>query len=275
MSSFNLSKQRYIAPKDFIWRHTTETAVGAEFEDFRWDPTTDLAGRTLDITFDNGWKIRHTFQSNDTMTWSMLDGAGKGKQETLPMHPVHVRDDIYSVTFRKPKPLEDVLLLFDLRRGIALAAVTTFGPDYYESPATGRLEVHTQFLSGAVGDAQLVKFEPTDILVGKRAIHVYSQYQAYEHIYLSKHTGVWQCLAGQEQGETDIFETTTFEFAENLILFRWHERAAAADGILVMDRVSKRTLGRLSRDKGMLVMGANSHFLDTLAYPTPEELGLA
>jgi hypothetical protein len=275
MSSFNLSKQPYIATKDFAWRHTTESAVGAEFEDFRWDTTTDLAGRTLDITFDNGWKIRHTFQSNDTMTWSMLDGAGKGKQETVPVHPVHVRDDIYSVTFRKPEPREDVLLLLNLTRGTALAAVTTFGPDYYESPATGRLEVHTRFLSGSIADARLVKFEPSGILVGRRAIHVYSKHHAYEHIYLSKHTGVWQCLAGREQGETDVFETTVFEFAENLILFRWHERAAPADGILVMDRVAKRTLGRLSSDRGMLVMGANSHFVNPLTYPSPEELGLA
>jgi len=275
MSSFNLSKQPYIATKDFTWRHTTGSAVGAEFEDFRWAPTTDLGGRTLDITFDNGWKIRHVFQSNDTMTWSMLDGKDKGKQETLSAHPVHVRDAIYSITFRKPKPLEDVLLLLDLSRGTALAAVTTFGPDYYESPATGRLEVHTRFLSGAIGDAQLVKFEPTDILVGKRAIHVYSKHHAYEHIYLSKHTGVWQCLAGQERGETDVFETTAFEFAKDLILFRWHERAAPADGILVMDRVAKRTHGRLSSDRSMLLMGANSHFVGPLAYPTPEELGLA
>lgn len=273
MTAFNLADQPYISLAEFNWRVNPDSSgVGEEFEDGRWPATTALDGKSYDVAFTNGWKIRHDFHAGATMTWTMLAGeTGSGTADT---HAVQVRDDVFVVTFRKPDPIEDVLLVIDTAQARALAVITTFGPDRLDGDDESPLVPHTQFLSGALGDEPITELHPSDALVSQRAIHVYSEHQVYEHIYLSKHTNVWQCLVGPETGETDVAETATYVFDDDLLVFKWHERGAAADGILVMDRAAHRTTGRLSSDDGMLVMGARSFFAAPLEYPSLRELGI-
>ncbi|MFD6517740.1 MoaF C-terminal domain-containing protein [Rhodococcus sp. NPDC060176] len=272
MHAFNLSEQQYIPLREFNWRVDPDGGgVGEEFEDGRWPASTSLDGKSYDLSFVNGWKIRHEFNAGATMTWTVLEGQGKGETGTQDSHTVEVRPNIFAVTFSKGEPREDILLVVDTERSRALAVVTTFGPGYFEGDES-LPEANTVFLSGAIGDAEIVELHPSDVLVSQRAIHFYSEHQVYEHVYLSKHTNVWQCLVGPERGETDVAETDTYVFDDDLLIFKWHERGAPADGILVVDRVSHRTTGRLSGSDGMLVMGARSYFTAALEYPSLQEL---
>ena len=85
---------------------------------------------------------------------------------------------------------------------------------------------------------------PTDELVGKRVQYVYSQTEAYEHIYLNENLYTWQCLRGSEKGSPTPIAATT-GIGEELYLFVWREKIVPTLGVVLVDWRRKRSNGKL------------------------------
>ena len=86
---------------------------------------------------------------------------------------------------------------------------------------------------------------PTDELVGKRVQYVYSQTEAYEHIYLNEDLYTWQCLRGSEQGLADTDRCHYRRIADGLYLFVWREKVIPTLGVVLVDWACKRSNGKL------------------------------
>ncbi|MBX3099392.1 MAG: MoaF N-terminal domain-containing protein [Salinibacterium sp.] len=75
----------------------------------------------------------------------------------------------------------------------------------------------------------------TSELVGRRAMWVYSDDHAYEHIYLNSGTYAWHCLAGPEKSIADVDRTETYKLSDTGYVFFVTETAMPWDGVFVLD----------------------------------------
>lgn len=77
--------------------------------------------------------------------------------------------------------------------------------------------------------------ERTNDLVGRRAMWVYSDDHAYEHIYLNSGTYAWHCLAGPERSIADVDQTKTYKITDEIYLFFVTETVFPWDGVFVLN----------------------------------------
>ena len=75
--------------------------------------------------------------------------------------------------------------------------------------------------------------------------YVYSQTEAYEHIYLNENLYTWQCLRGSEQGLADTDRCHYRRIADELYLFVWREKVIPTLGVVLVDWAAKRSNGKL------------------------------
>lgn len=75
----------------------------------------------------------------------------------------------------------------------------------------------------------------TSDLVGRRALWVYSDDHAYEHIYLNYGTYAWHCVAGPERSIADVDRTETYRVTDEIYLFFVTETVFPWDGVFVLN----------------------------------------
>ncbi|MBB5958128.1 hypothetical protein FHS29_004736 [Saccharothrix tamanrassetensis] len=155
-----------------------------------------------------------------------------------------VDDDLYYTQFHpQARPREAVSLFLDLRNGRALHVTTTINDD-------GTPRVTQRFVPATIrgtdvfGDAPA----PTRALIGRRAMWVYSEEHAYEHVYLSPHWYTWQCLSGPEKGLADTDENSVYQLRPGIYVFTWREKVIPCASVTVADH---RDVHRL-RSHGVL-----------------------
>lgn len=226
-------------------------------------PTTDLAGKTLDLYLENGRVVTHRFETDSRLSWEIAAGetARTGAEETY--FATKVREGIYFVDFIKHLDLATtVTLLLDLNLGI-VTALTGRLPG--EPEAAGSLvdrvaqgkeltAVSATFLSGAVNapfTAETPRHATTDELVGKRVEYTYSPTERYEHIYLNEDFYTWQCLLGSEKGVADTDRCHYYKLAEDLYFFVWREKIVPTLGAVVVDFDQMRTTGKIFGYQGV------------------------
>jgi hypothetical protein len=206
-------------------------------------PASDaLAGKTLDIAYDDGTTIRHDFSSPQQLTGTIIAGEGKGQTGTHPYRAVEARPGILIVDFLigEGAATHNITFVVNLDDG----RVTTADSSIEPTP-TG-LRTTTRFLSGRiVGTGDIEPRRRSDALVGKRIYYRYSATERYEHIYLNSGTFVWHCIDGGERGLADVDETRTFELADDLYIFFWKESVMPVDSFLVIDLAQTRSIGRM------------------------------
>ncbi|MFS0893390.1 MoaF C-terminal domain-containing protein [Microbacterium sp. 179-I 3D3 NHS] len=201
-----------------------------------------LAGKTLDVRYDNGWVIRHEFRTENELIWTLLDGDGAGSTGTHAYRAVEVRPGIQLVDVLKGDGADThaVTFVIDLEDG----RVTTADSEITVTDGDGR--TGTTFLSGrVVGTGEIEPRRRSDELVGKRIYYRYSETERYEHIYLNGGTFVWHCISGAESGLADVDETRTFELADGIVIFYWKESVMPVESFLVVDLEHKRSIGRM------------------------------
>lgn len=201
-----------------------------------------LAGRTIDIDYENGWTIRHRFHSPAELSWEIIAGRGAGESGTHSYRAIEARPGIFFVNFLKGEGLDThcVSMVINLEDGRITTADSAITTDT-ESPRTT-----TEFLSGRItGTGPIEPRTRTDALVGKRIYYRYSPTERYEHIYLNNGTFVWHCIEGGERGLADVDETRTFELADDLYIFFWTESVMPVESFLVIDLAKARSIGRM------------------------------
>lgn len=110
------------ANKGSEWVQVGELAEGFASDANILDFVDDLAGRTIDIHMDNGWVIRHVFESGDTLHWEVIKGVGVGEKSTESYTATRIRDNIYFVDFIKANErATSISLALNMTTGNAIA----------------------------------------------------------------------------------------------------------------------------------------------------------
>jgi hypothetical protein len=216
-----------------------------------------LAGRTLELFEADGSTTRLSFAAGGALAWEAVAGprAGERGEEsaliTQPRGGIFVVDHIASsrratavtlvldlpagaattVTGTLPTADQAALSAFDLATaGKELTSVaTSIVPSFVDRPWAPDAHPHA----------------PTDALVGKRVQYVYSETEAYEHIYLNEDLYTWQCLRGSEEGLADTDRCHYRRIADELTLFVWREKVIPTLGVVLVDWAAKRSNGKL------------------------------
>jgi hypothetical protein len=220
-------------------------------------PDDALIGTSLVLHAEGGAVTRLEFPGAGRLDWEIINGPGTGEhgQEacvvTRPRKEVAVVDYVAS-----KRRATSVTIVLDLARSAATTVVGTL-PTAEQTArsafelATAGAEltlVATEFIAAAI-DRPFVAGEhphaPTDELVGKRVQYVYSQTEAYEHIYLNENLYTWQCLRGSEQGLADTDRCHYRKIGDDLYLFVWREKVIPTLGVVLVDWRLKRSNGKL------------------------------
>jgi hypothetical protein len=150
-----------------------------------------------------------------------------------------VAPGLYYAQFRAGERVARSLFV-DTAFGHALEVVTRIG----DGPG---LACAQEFTVGAVEGVEPRGEAPgasTD-LIGRRALWVYSDAHAYEHVYLSPHWYTWQCLAGPEVGLADTDACTTYRLRPGIYVFTWREKVVPCAAVTVADHTAMRSHGAL------------------------------
>jgi len=238
------------------WVQVGDLAAGFAPDSNILEYVNDLAGKTLDFYMDNGWLIRHTFHSEDSLTWEMIVGEGVGEKVTESYTATCIRDGIYFVDFIKSQEkATSVSLVINLNTNDGTANINQM-PSREETmrPAYQRVmdgdlltPVASTFLQFTIGSeySKGRGHQVTDELVGKRVQYTYSPHESYEHVYLNSSYYSWQCLRGVEKGLADTDLCHYYKIDEQLYFFVWREKIIPTAGVIMIDLKRLKTTGKI------------------------------
>lgn len=217
----------------------------------------DLTGKTIQLFFEDGTTTRIQFNTIHGLTWEVIEGAAKGEGGDETYRATCPREGIYFVDYIKQgQRATTVSLVIDTAAQAATAVIGTL-PTESEArkDAFSRVQedmeltaVKVQILKATIDTpftAQGHPHGPTDELVGKRILYVYSQTEVYEHIYLNKNLYTWHCLTGVEKGLADTDRCHYYKVDDDLYLFVWREKVVPTLGIVVINLERMKTTGKI------------------------------
>lgn len=216
-----------------------------------------LAGRSLSLHAEDGTVTTLSFAEGGRLVWEVIDGSRMGDAGEEACLVTRPRADVVVVDYvASTRRATAATIVLDLRRSAATTVVGTLPTA--EQAARGAFDLATEgseltlvatSIVPAVIDAPFVPgahpHAPTDELVGKRVQYVYSQTEAYEHIYLNEDLYTWQCLRGVERGLADTDRCHYRKIDEELYLFVWREKVIPTLGVVLVDWRRKQSNGRL------------------------------
>jgi hypothetical protein len=245
----------------------------------------ELAGQSMRLNFEDGSATHIQFNDARLLAWEVVHGMEKGRRGKACYKATCPRPGIYLVDLvQKELRATSLSLVLDISTRMASAIIGTL-PTRSEIliDAFSRVladqeltAVSVQFLRAAIdapfeGSSHL--HTHTDELIGKRIQYVYSQTEAYEHIYLNSKLYCWQCLKGIEKGLADTDRCHYYKIADKLYLFVWREKVVPTLGVVLIDLQRMKTTGKLfgyeGEDFGALVnapIGAYATLLNITSY---------
>lgn len=201
-----------------------------------------LDGRTFTVVDDRGTRITHTFGPG-TVSWKYEPGRGDDTapaEDTDDCEVIEVAEDLFYAQFHhRYLPNEAVTLILDLASGHALSVISILG-----QASPGKTAVQMVFAPGLIEGIE-IRGEapaPTQELIGRRVLWVYSSIHAYEHVYLSPHWYTWQCLAGPEQGLADTDANTVWKVRPGIYVFTWREKVIPCGSVTIADHRDQKAI---------------------------------
>ena len=217
----------------------------------------DLAGRTIELNYEDMGVTRYSFNDNNVLEWKIVDGKEKGTCGEETFRATCLRGGFYFVDFIAQTPRATTVgLVLNFAAKLATVVVGTMPTkeetqkDMYRRANEG-LEltaVKVQFLRAGIGRKILPgegKHQLTSDMVGKRVKYVYSDSETYEHIYLNENLYTWHCLAGAEKGLADTDCCRHIKIDDDVYLFSWWEKIIPTLGVLLVDLKEFRNTGKI------------------------------
>ncbi|GAB4099681.1 MoaF C-terminal domain-containing protein [Sinomonas halotolerans] len=240
------------------------------FDGAKADPSPVLDGRA--IALEDGSRYRF---AAGRVSWSSAECAGGSAYEAFEVAEGLVYAQYAEET--SGRAAAAVSLVLDLERGWALRVTSTVvgaGP--------GRTAVAQRFEAAAIAGCQSQGRppSPSDDLVGRRVMWVYSGEHAYEHVYLSPGLYTWQCLAGPERGLADTDECTVYCVRPGIYVFAWREKVIPCASVTVADHrrlTALRSHGVLfgldasAREQVHFTFGAHGRLLSQTVHPAEHD----
>jgi len=246
----------------------------------------DLSGKSVQLFFEDGGVMRMTFGSARDLSWVVAEGPGKASSGREAYSAACPREGIYFVDYvSSSQRATSISLVLDFGTRDATMVVGTLptkaqvqkGIYLLASEGADLSFVRAQFLRAAIDrpfKAEDHHHAPTDEMVGKRVMYVYSPTETYEHVYLNDKLYTWQCLAGIEKGLADTDRCHSYKLGEALYLFVWREKIVPTLGVAVVDWRAMKSRGKLfgyeSSDFGKLTnvpIASSATLLNVTTHP--------
>jgi hypothetical protein len=220
-------------------------------------PVGDLAGRTLTLHDSTGAAVRYRFETPDELSWTGPAGSAGERTHHMQYRATSLRAGIYFVDgIDASGRAKSLSLILDLDQGIFTAVAGQLPTeqetkrDLYSrvqvaDPLTGVLATFTHGSIDEPFSDATPRHTPSGELVGKRVQYVYSDTEAYEHIYLNSNLYTWQCLKGLEKGLADTDRCHHYKIADALYLFVWREKIIPTLGVVMVDLERMKTTGKI------------------------------
>ncbi len=231
------------------WISVADLEKGFEPESFVLDHSADLGGQRIELHDDN----------NNVRTLTIAQGQLQVDDgPAIDVRITSLRKGIYLLDWldESIRPTTSYSLILDTLSESYTQVVGTM-PSFavinvglYERALTGRplTDVKVSFSHGSVNRPYVegtCPHAPTNELVGKRMLYRYSPTEVYEHTYLNTKLYTWQCLKGVEQGLGDTDACYYYKIADQLYLFVWCEKIVPTLGLVMVDRLSHRSDGKI------------------------------
>lgn len=220
-------------------------------------PDDALIGTSLVLYAQDGAVTRFAFPAAGRLDWEVIGGPGAGEHGEEACVVTRPRDEVVVVDYvASTRRATSVTIVLDLARSAATTVVGTLPTSDQAARSAFELAtegaeltlVATRLIAAAIDRPFEAGEHPhvrTDELVGKRVQYVYSQTEAYEHIYLNEDLYTWQCLRGSEQGLADTDRCHYRKIGDELYLFVWREKVIPTLGVVLVDWRLKRSNGKL------------------------------
>lgn len=187
-------------------------------------------GAVLDLALDDRvarWHVARAPVVADAPDW-FASGDGEGTATVLPLQDGIFFIDIL-IDAGEPEDATCATVVYDQPGSRALIVYSwTFDRG---DARRSRSAIH----AAGVGGPAAEHIERTGDLIGRRAMWVYSDDHAYEHIYLNHGTYAWHCLSGPERSIADVDQTKTYKIADDIYAFFVTETVFPWDGIFVLN----------------------------------------
>mgnify|MGYP003584172806 CR=1 FL=1 len=215
------------------WPDLSDYAVGMDQN--AHETTTKLAGRTITLYLDGGLVAEHVFTETD-VTWTVLEGDGKGESATDPYVATEFAADLIYLSFKKNDRGRTayVTLVLDL------AAATAVGVIGVITSTEGRGEVPAVFVHAGIDAPTTTRHERTARLDGKRVLWRYSDQHKYEHIYLNAGTFIWYAVDGPEKGAAELQQFRAYDIRDDIVLIWWQEIYWNTHAVALVDLADMR-----------------------------------
>lgn len=223
--TLNLSDTRTWLPLD---------GLAPGFDAAKAELTDALAGRAFTTVAEDGTRTAYRFET-DAVEWATTSESGRDAVEVI-----EVDEELYYAQYTPAAHADEaVTLILDLRSAHALTVLSTLG-----TAAPGRTAVQMSFTPATIAELEVSGDAPapTDELIGRRVLWVYSTVHAYEHVYLSPHWYSWHCLAGPEQGLADTDENTVWRVRPGIYVFTWREKVIPCGSVTIADHRDQKAL---------------------------------
>ena len=212
------------------WRSYDEFAAG--IDTYRL-PNSDLDGRSLTLTLDDGATISLAFSASE-VAWQADGAIASGGERRDPYDAVRVRSDVVFVNLPlESRERESLTIVFSETTHRALVVRSTIAAE----ETAGEPQVGQTFWAAVTdggsptGDAPAASRD----LIGKRNLYRYSPEHLYEHVYISSQRYAWQCVQGVQRGHGDMDMSTVWKFADGLYLFCFREFRIAVASVWLHD----------------------------------------
>jgi hypothetical protein len=216
-----------------------------------------LAGRRLTLATEDGGVTTLAFAAGGALAWEVRGGPDDGARGEESCRITRPREQIAVVDYvASTRRATSVTMVLDLAAGAATTVTGTLPTE--AQAACGAFTLASRGDELTLVEAAIVPgyidrpwvsgahpHGPTDALVGKRVQYVYSETEAYEHIYLNEQLYTWQCLRGSEKGLADTDRCHYRRITDELYLFVWREKVIPTLGIVLVDWRAKRSNGKL------------------------------
>jgi hypothetical protein len=232
-----------------------ELAIG--FSENILPDTSDLKGKHFELFFEDGTVSSYEFKDEHILAWKTTNAHENAAISEETYRTTSPRKNIYFVDYiKKGSRATSMSLVLDFDVGIVTELIGSLPTemdartDKLARVATGlqQTAVEVEFKFGSINKAftsETPKLETTTEMIGKRVKYVYSQKDAYEHIYLNENLYSWHCLSGIEKGMADTDRCHYFKIKQNLYLFVWREKFVPTLGVVLVDLQSMKTTGKI------------------------------
>ena len=236
------------------WLPVSALEIG--FNENKLPSTAELAGKEINLFFQNKAAIKYHFRDARSLVWEATCGTERPVPRDESYEAIKIEQGLYFVDYvkqREPRKSVSASLNFNTRQALVINCTVPSrreaGRSLIERMGGGLdlspMKVEILKAGIDVSPSEAAPLKRSLDLIGKRVRYTYSRLHTYEHIYLNHRFYCWHCLEGPEKGTADTDSCDYYKIARDIYLFIWREKIVPTVGIVMINFKKMRSDGKI------------------------------